>query len=52
MTTQRKLPAESEELVRRILTETFGQKPSNAQVCMVAEKVRATLPKLEEPAYQ
>jgi len=44
MTKQEKIRHEAQELVRRIITEQFGQKASAKQIREVAEKVYAAVP--------
>lgn len=48
MTKYEKMTLESEEFVRRVLVEDFGQKPSEAQIQRVAKKVREALPRTTE----
>jgi uncharacterized protein YneF (UPF0154 family) len=44
MTKQEKVNHDAQELVRKILTKQFGQKPSDKQVREVAKRVSAAIP--------
>ena len=45
MTKQEKIRHDAQELVRKVITEQFGQKATEKQIMEVAEKVYATVPR-------
>jgi hypothetical protein len=50
MTKRTILRNQAEELVRKVLTETFGQKPDSKTIADAAAKVARAVPALRKPS--